>query len=216
MKINYEIAKEKRKELAIAIKEITKHEMEYLGPPSFAYQIGETIVDKEGLVETSDETGEELKEKLKGYGFIAKNDEVSTIEVSIPLREFDSDEKLDKLENLIHSKQTLIKKALGISSLEIKIDGDRIAFPWFRKGADPEEINAYMKLITALCDAAKEAKRINPREKEVENEKYAFRCFLLRLGFIGDDFKKARKILLRNFEGNGAFKKPKKEENENA
>ncbi|MBR4450324.1 MAG: hypothetical protein IKS39_00635 [Clostridia bacterium] len=43
-------------------------------------------------------------------------------------------------------------------------------------------------------------------DKEVPNEKYAFRCFLLRLGFIDDDYKTARKILLRNLEGNTAFR----------
>jgi len=40
----------------------------------------------------------------------------------------------------------------------------------------------------------------------VENEKYAFRCFLLRLGFIGAEYKIERKILLRNLTGSSAFK----------
>ena len=53
---------------------------------------------------------------------------------------------------------------------------------------------------------AKEAKRITAKDKPVENEKYAFRCFLLRLGFIGDEFKTSRKILLKNFTGSSAFK----------
>ena len=44
------------------------------------------------------------------------------------------------------------------------------------------------------------------KEKEVETEKYAFRCFLLRLGFIGKDYKDERKILLRNLTGSSAFK----------
>ena len=42
--------------------------------------------------------------------------------------------------------------------------------------------------------------------KPVENEKYAFRCFLLRLGFIGDEFKADRKVLLQNLSGSTAFK----------
>ena len=44
------------------------------------------------------------------------------------------------------------------------------------------------------------------KEKNVENEKYAFRCFLLRLGFIGDEYKETIKILLKNLTGNGAWK----------
>ena len=43
-------------------------------------------------------------------------------------------------------------------------------------------------------------------EKPAANEKYAFRCFLLRLGFIGTEYKEARKILLRNLAGSSAFK----------
>lgn len=54
-------------------------------------------------------------------------------------------------------------------------------------------------------------KRINATEKEVDNEKYAFRCFLLRLGFIGNEYKAERKILLRNLSGSSAFKTPKPE-----
>ena len=49
-------------------------------------------------------------------------------------------------------------------------------------------------------------KRITAKEKPVDNDKYAFRCFLLRLGFIGDDYKTERKILLRNLSGSSAFK----------
>jgi hypothetical protein len=43
-------------------------------------------------------------------------------------------------------------------------------------------------------------------EKKVDNEKYAFRCFLLRLGFIGAEYKTDRKILLKNLTGSSAFK----------
>ena len=53
---------------------------------------------------------------------------------------------------------------------------------------------------------ARTQKRVTATERTIENEKYAFRCFLLRLGFIGDEFKSARKILLRNFTGSSAFK----------
>ena len=49
-------------------------------------------------------------------------------------------------------------------------------------------------------------KRITATEKPVDNEKYAFRCFLLRLGFIGNEYKTQRKILLRNLTGSSAFK----------
>ena len=49
-------------------------------------------------------------------------------------------------------------------------------------------------------------KRITAKPKENENEKYAFRCFLLRLGFIGDEYKADRKLLLSKLSGSSAFK----------
>ena len=52
----------------------------------------------------------------------------------------------------------------------------------------------------------KEGKRVTATEKPVDNEKYAFRCFLLRLGFIGSEYKAERKILLKNLSGSSAFK----------
>ena len=51
-----------------------------------------------------------------------------------------------------------------------------------------------------------EQKRITAKAREVANEKYAFRCFLLRLGFIGDEYKLSRKLLLANLDGSSAFK----------
>ena len=46
----------------------------------------------------------------------------------------------------------------------------------------------------------------------MDNEKYAFRCFLLRLGFIGNEYKSQRKILLRNLTGSSAFKSGSRKE----
>ena len=68
---------------------------------------------------------------------------------------------------------------------------------------DPEQLAAL------LVKMAKNAKRVVVKERPVDNEKYAFRCFLLRLGFIGDEYKQSRKILLRNLLGSSAFKTAK-------
>ena len=53
---------------------------------------------------------------------------------------------------------------------------------------------------------AKNQKRVTAKDKDVDNDKYAFRCFLLRLGFIGAEYKADRKILLKNLTGSSAFK----------
>ena len=69
-----------------------------------------------------------------------------------------------------------------------------------------------MVLIAALCQTAKTLTRVTAKEHAVPNEKYAFRCFLLRLGMVGPEYKKTRKILLRNLSGNSAFRDGKKKE----
>lgn len=71
---------------------------------------------------------------------------------------------------------------------------------------EPDIADACTRLIAAMCKMSLEQKRISGKAAELENEKYAFRCFLLRLGFIGDEYKAARKILLRNLSGNSAWK----------
>lgn len=53
---------------------------------------------------------------------------------------------------------------------------------------------------------ARDAKRVSSKPTETDNDKYAFRCFLLRLGFIGKEYKTAGRILLRNLTGNSAFR----------
>ena len=129
--------------------------------------------------------------------------------VSMP-RNYFNDQALEKLKNLISSKQTLIKKALGIGELPIKVGDEKVSFPWFEvKPTDEDAVTAYSHLIYALCEMAKNQNRITATEKAVENEKYAFRCFLLRLGFIGEQYKKERKILLQNLSGSAAFKNNK-------
>ena len=122
--------------------------------------------------------------------------------VSIPLDKV----AVGNLTNLLDAKASLIKKALGITDLGFIIENDKITFPWFKKIPEPDEATAYTQFIAALCQMSINQKRINSKEKEITNEKYTFRCFLLRLGFIGDEYKKSRQILLKNLSGSSAFK----------
>jgi len=113
---------------------------------------------------------------------------------------------LENLKRLVESKGSLIKKALGAETLELEITDDKVRFPWFEDGDNPDAVKAYTHFVTALCEMAKNQKRITAKEKETDNEKYAFRCFLLRLGFIGAEYKEERKILLKNLSGSSAFR----------
>ena len=122
--------------------------------------------------------------------------------VEIPLDKVE----VENLTKLLDAKGGLIKKALGISELPIEVLEDRAAFPWFSELPDADAVQAYTHFISALCEMSKNAKRVTVTEKAVDNEKYAFRCFLLRLGFIGAEYKTERKILLKNLTGSSAFK----------
>lgn len=125
--------------------------------------------------------------------------------VEIPANTMD-ERALSNLDRIIDAKGNLLRKALGTDNLSYKVDEERIRFPWFTLTGEDGEAEAYMQLISALVDMARNSKRITAKEKDVENEKYTFRCFLLRLGFIGQEYKTTRKLLMKNLEGNAAWK----------
>ena len=208
MEIRYNVTGERRKELAKAISEITGLPAVYKRIPTYAFEIGVFTVDKEGTLLCGDAVDAEMLKKLsdglkeRGFEYVEPSDGMT---IEMPLDGF-TDESLANLEKLIASKAALIKKSLGIDALPVERTESTLKFPWFHFGASGEEVAAYTRLIGALCALAKEQKRVNAREKAVENEKFAFRVFLIRLGFVGDEYKAARKLLLKNLSGNSAFK----------
>ena len=218
MKINYNVSGNERKKLVKLISEITEVPSKYLGVPSCAYKVGPYHIGKDGELTFDTEVGQDdiksLMKKLFDAGFEAEVDEPAQAEaeteetgliIQIP-KDSLTHEDLEKLAKLLEAKGNLIKKALNVDALPIEADEERISFPWFSKLPNPDEIKAYSQFITKLCEMAKTQKRITVKEKDVDNEKYAFRCFLLRLGFIGEEFKTHRKILLQNLSGSSAFK----------
>ena len=112
----------------------------------------------------------------------------------------------NNLLQLIDAKSSLLSVVTDSADLDITFDDDSVTFPWFSAYDTPEEIHAYCSLVSALCRMAGELSRTTCKEKPVQNQKYAFRCFLLRLGFIGDEYKADRHELLKNLDGSSAFK----------
>ena len=210
MTVNYNVTGSERKRLADYIAGFLGSEKKYLGAPSFAYQVGYLEVSKDGAIifdDRADSEGiETLLEELENEGFhaeIAATQEAPLgLTISLPLDKAN----VGNLTNLLEAKGALIKKAMGIDSLPIEISEETISFPWFENVPEPNEADAYTQLIAAMCKMSREQKRISPKTTGPDNEKYAFRCFLLRLGFIGKEYKAARKILLRNLSGNSAWK----------
>ena len=129
------------------------------------------------------------------------NDNENRLTVEMPEDAVDT----GKLKKLLDIKGELFKKALGVTTLEFYEEDGKICFPWFENIAF-DDVTAYVHFIAAICKMTKEAKRVNSGVREIDNEKYAFRCFLLRLGFIGSEYKAERKTLLRNLSGSSAFR----------
>lgn len=240
MEVKYNVTGERRKEMVEVISGIVGMKAVYMRMPTCAYAISNFKVSKEGTLIFDDRSSSEVVEKvLEGLahaGFEAENaateaaetaNEDGTAELSgepenepqeanvgltvaLP-REGFTDNALENLQKLVDSKAVLMKKALGVDALPVEVTEDKVFFPWFAE-TDSDSAAAYTHFITALCDMAKNQKRITAKERDTENEKYAFRCFLLRLGFIGTEYKAERKILLRNLSGNSAFRSKPREE----
>lgn len=219
MQINYNVTGPKRKALVNAISQELNAPVKYLGAPTFAYEVADYNIDKNGVLNGPD-SKELVNELLDLHDFKAisevfdtpspKEEEDETEEsisliIQMPRADF-TDTALENLKGLVESKAALIKKALDTDSIPIIEDEEYVAFPWFQGKCSSEEVKAYTHFVTALCEMAKKQTRVNSTEKSVENEKYAFRCFLLRLGFIGSEYKMERKILLSKLSGSSAFK----------
>lgn len=255
-----------RKEIVKTLEEYFKVKSQYLGVPSFAYQVkteDETYtIDREGKITTANDEEINLEELLSGPVVEqevaeeadckveelmepAAQAETLDLEVKLPM-ESHSGRTLRNLVNMIYSKQHLIKKvfnlenniveddfSIGINEIQIETLEDfktaledigerrcpRIGFDFFEKtmtfkllkDANADEIKAATDFIALLNENAKNQKYASAKVKPTDNEKYTFRTWLLRLGMIGDEYKLARKVLLQNLSGNGAFRKPKKE-----
>jgi hypothetical protein len=280
MKFFYNVTGTERKKLVAAISQELNAPTKYLGAPTFAFQVGDYHIDKNGNMEGPGDL--DLVTTLYAkYGFKASNvehheaeawaerqmrrldlenenvpdysntgpydgddipdfeelqmtegeelglgksrredwqgengmqaddfipDESDTLTIEMPLENF-TEEKIANLEKLIASKAGLIKKSLGIDALPIERTDTTLRFPWFAFGTPGEDVAAFSRFIGALYAAAKKQQRVTAKEHPVDNEKFAFRVFLIRLGFVGDEYKAARKILMRNLTGNSAYAK---------
>ena len=216
MVIKFNVNGEGRKAMVKAIEKELGIKATYLKVPSCAYQIGGFKVGKSGELEYADGeiTGEAsrvidaciLATGITPEGLPEEESPQETDDalftISVPLEKV----KVGNLTAIVDAKAGLIRKVLGTQDLRIDMDEEKISFPWFSGGSDADTLQAYTQFIEALCKMSANQKRVQAREKAVDNEKYAFRCFLLRLGFIGDEYKQTRKILLRNLTGSSAFK----------
>ena len=208
MTIAFHLTGEKRKALVNTISEIIAIQAVYQFMPTCAYKIGEYYtVTKEGNLEISDSADsketEHLTEELKKRGYDIPTENRLTIQMPA---DFFDEHTLSNLRQICENKAALFQAAFQTDSLDIISSDEKVEFPWFKVEQDCDA-DAYCTFISMLCEFAKNQSHINRKPDTSDNPKYTMRCFLIRLGMVGAEFKAARKAILRNLTGNSAFRK---------
>lgn len=88
----------------------------------------------------------------------------------------------------------------------LKITTEKVIFTGFPTAPDHEHLTAFAQLAVLMNQQAISQKRIQAKNVNDENEKYALRTWLIRLGMNGSDFKATRKILMENLSRHAAFR----------
>ena len=213
MIIAFGLTGNERKKLAWAVATIIGTTAEYQYMPTCAYKIGECYtVTKAGDLEISNQADhketERLLAELANRGYVVPDTsepESKGLTVQMPA-DFFTEHTLGNLRQICENKAALFQAAFQTDSLDIISSDEKVEFPWFKVEQDGDA-DAYCTFISMLCKFAKNQKRINNKPETTDNPKYTMRCYLLRLGMIGTEYKAVRKVLLRNLSGSSAFRK---------
>jgi hypothetical protein len=224
-----------RKDVVKALEDHFGVRAKYMGAPTFSYHInadGETFtVERDGKVMASDGTQVELDALIKN----TVSEDV-TLEVEVPMeghtgitlknllnmiyskqvlikKVFELDDDIVSAEIVealsqrsIHTVDDfkVVIKSVGEDKLSgLKFNQSTISFGFCGTTIEPD---AFIHFVASLNKASKEFKHTCVKPVITDNEKYTMRAWLLRLGFIGPESKKAREVLLKNLEGNSAYR----------
>jgi hypothetical protein len=106
----------------------------------------------------------------------------------------------------LRSRQRYDSSRYKLLNLHSVFRNGTIEFRAFNSTLHAGEIKSYIQLCMAVSHAALTAASASPRRPETDNPKYTFRCWLLRLGFIGNEFETARLHLTKHLDGNSAWR----------
>ena len=231
MKFRFGLENGKRRPLANALGEAMNAEVRHLGALTFCFEVGGCLLDRDGLVDIPVEAKPiEVLSKLAAAGFHAErigpgpktpqekpmHEETEQAEpagegfiISIPAQDF-SPRVRDNLDKLLAAKGGLVMAALGVGRLQYSEDHGYLAFDLYDSQPEEKELIACAHLLNALYNTAREQVRVTAKaQADIDNPKYAMRCFLLKLGFIGPEYKETRSVLLSRLPGNASFKSGK-------
>ncbi|MDL2232006.1 hypothetical protein LJC63_00305 [Ruminococcaceae bacterium OttesenSCG-928-L11] len=197
-----------RKAVMAVIAGITATAVTYTKAPRFAYEAGGLSIDREGVLSTPIFPIREaaffsnLIADLGEEGFDAEG----ALCVTIIPDEFEPSH-LRNIEAILAGKATLIRHALGTKSeLSVEPVEEGFCFSFFPASVSSEAVLAAVQFSTLVAAQAAGQQSVRTRDRPVENEKYAMRCFLLRIGMIGPEYAIARREFLARLPGDGAFR----------
>ena len=200
----------------------------YLGVPSFAYEVGDFTITRDGTIINKAGDEMELDEILNSSEETIET-EFDSIEISFPMEGHD-ERTIKNLLNMIYSKQSLIKKIFDCSEnivekeliaelptlgslgeilttinkencKGIDFNDEKITFNFING-----DIQTSSEFLSLLIKKAKELQYTSSKPIETDNDKYTFRTWLIRLGMIGPEYKAYRKTLLSSLTGSSAFR----------
>ena len=224
-----------RKEIIKTLEEHFGVKAKYMGAPTFDYKMdidGKTftidragkVLDPDGIqVEldalikntVSEDVKIEVELPMEGHtGITLKNllnmiyskqvliKKVFAVDADIVSREVVEALSREKIKSVDELKDVI--KSVGEDKLYgLKFNQSTLTFDFCGTTIEPD---AFIQFVASLNKMAKEVKHTCVKPVITDNEKYTMRAWLLRLGFIGPEFKKTRELLLKNLEGNSAFR----------
>lgn len=101
---------------------------------------------------------------------------------------------------------TNVENAIGKAVDGLIFAADRLTFSTLPETSDTATLRCFATLCAMMNKQAITQQRIQAKEITAENEKYAMRIWLLRLGMNGPEYKEERRILMENLSGHAAFR----------
>ena len=176
--------------------------------PSLSYEKSSSICTPL-LYENDFEAVGEILGRLDTGG--AVTNESTGMAVRLSVTGLENQEKFKgSLANLYESRGALLQKAVGrefgsLADCSLLGEQGAVSLPLFPSSLDENDVRGYVQLSQGIVDFAAKSKGIRQKENDLSNEKFRMRTWLVRIGFVGEEFKYARKLLTENLSGNSAW-----------
>ncbi|KUP22071.1 virulence-related protein [Paenibacillus sp. DMB5] len=205
-------------DLEVLLNQTTLEYIEQVELPEFLEEVQEDnstagLINHEVVVPMEGHTGNSLRNLLNliysKQRLIRKSLNITELIIEDGFAAAINESKVDTLENF----RIAIDKigAVKCPGIVFDFESNTIMFKLLNDEQNPVKIQAFTQLVEVLNQTAKKLKYTSSKPKEIDNDKFAFRLFLIRLGMIGPEYKTTRKVLLDRLEGNSAFKNSKTE-----